>query len=1167
MRKRYVVILIVLTLVVLLPVASVVVITQTGILRNVVTSRLNGYLPDQLGVEVRLGKVSGPYYRGLTVTDVLIINPDYPTDTIVYAERVNLSYHILELWRGQWNIKYANISGLYVHLPDDSTLHIWTTAFGPQKNTAERETPDFSIDTLLVDLRTLTVADEPRLTVDGLKLDVSLVHGEGQYALQLRDARGDLTGLNLRAIQLQGAGRQNVDGWTIDSLSVITPLSEISLSGSGNTRGVLDVTTAPLSLDELSRVTNGSLRGNARYQGTISFDSLGVITGQGKLSGSIQERRIEGVDVDFAYQDKLVNVDRFTGRALSAWWNGSGFIDFNTDLTDYGFVGDVRGFNLNRVAFETFESSLSGSVSLKGSGLRSRDLQMGIDVELEGRRFDSYTFDSAAGHLEVNTDVVTFADGFEVRYKNTTVDFSGFLEYEDSLDILANVYFDDLSDFTGQTFIDSLDGRGYAYCNLLGETASPDLIGRFDSDSLRVFDLQTTLFYGTYNIPNFFDNRGGWADLHWGRAVGWTLPIDSLIGRLRFDGTQVYFDSSCAYFPAVFLCAEGQLDWGKDTVPVEFFKLAGDFEKRQFYAVDTVHLSVDSVGFSFAPLEIDGDLGRLRGEGTIDFNTNMDLQLTFDEFQFEPYWHRQFPDLPLAGILSWEVTLGGDFDQPMISGSGAVDSLTYDGEYLGELSGNLSYADSRLTVDTFQLVQPLWQFTGSCTSPVDLSFGAVDRRLLDAPQDFRFYGKGTALDPVVWFLPDVVESVAGPWNLTVRLSGTPAKPRFEGQGYLVDGVVKAVELQDPIENLDIGLELSGDTVRVVGATGQIINGKNKGTISADGTIQVVSLDTYNYNLRIIGKEVPARFEFSDYQVTADLDLTVTGATPPLVAGSIDVLKGEDREELSYEEEYEFPDSTVWDWDIAVVSPGNYWLRNDQINAELSFDLRLLRDNGIISILGTAEIVPGRSRVYIFDRVGRIEHGTLIFDEVSNVDPQLDLEISFRIPSAGGIGSTDQTKQQEFARDVDLKLLVSGRGSEPLIRAVDGSPYSEQDILLLLAANRPATLGDESSEGNIYLDRIKFAASGLLFSQLERMMGRAIGLETISLNTGSTTADTELTLGGYFSRNFYVYGTSPVALDRGQDVGFEFRFRRGLYLDGKRDRDNLYRLNLHLNWEY
>jgi autotransporter translocation and assembly factor TamB len=280
-----------------------------------------------------------------------------------------------------------------------------------------------------------------------------------------------------------------------------------------------------------------------------------------------------------------------------------------------------------------------------------------------------------------------------------------------------------------------------------------------------------------------------------------------------------------------------------------------------------------------------------------------------------------------------------------------------------------------------------------------------------------------------------------------------------------------------------------------------------------------------------------------------------------VTGSVVPSRIEDREPFTEVEPTPVYDTTLWDWDIAITMPsGGYSIRNDQLEAELSADLQLLRERGQPSYIGTAEFIRGK--VYLFDKVGRIKRGVLTFDDPLKADPMLDIDVGFRIQQP-----RIQTRTETSASPVvDLNLHIAGRASEPLIEPE--APYSEQDVLLLLAANTTAVGGGDSlSVSDPLANRLKFAATGLVFSEVQRMAARKLGLETLEINSGENPFDASITVGRYFSPQLYLYGTSPIDAGSGQEVGFEYRLSRRVFIDGNRDKNNLYRMNLHFNWEY
>ncbi|MGH8016398.1 MAG: translocation/assembly module TamB domain-containing protein, partial [Candidatus Zixiibacteriota bacterium] len=95
-----------------------------------------------------------------------------------------------------------------------------------------------------------------------------------------------------------------------------------------------------------------------------------------------------------------------------------------------------------------------------------------------------------------------------------------------------------------------------------------------------------------------------------------------------------------------------------------------------------------------------------------------------------------------------------------------------------------------------------------------------------------------------------------------------------------------------------------------------------------------------------------------------------------------------------------------------------------------------------------------------------------------------------------------------------------------------------------------------------------------FSQIGGKQLRQLGVETFEIDPGLgegglDIAKTRLTLGFYspFDPNLYVYGRSAIGSSTGQELGFEYRLYKRFLLEGRRDEEELYHVNLKLHWEF
>jgi autotransporter translocation and assembly factor TamB len=533
----------------------------------------------------------------------------------------------------------------------------------------------------------------------------------------------------------------------------------------------------------------------------------------------------------------------------------------------------------------------------------------------------------------------------------------------------------------------------------------------------------------------------------------------------------------------------------------------------------------------------------------------MDLDFDISRFRLEAIWRRFFPDIQLAGLIDSRGTLNGSFDRPIMTFSGSVAGFRYDDRPFGRLEFDAGYADQWLSVEQSRLKNPDFQIDVSGRFPIDLSFGPVAQRVLDRALEGRLSASGDVLDRIAAFQPEILESISGPFAVSANVSGTPRQPLLTGDAHLRAGRIKTLEIVNPIEEVTIDLSLRQDTIVITEATGRVRDHKESGTVSAEGRLHIESYDRFGYDLTLTGHDVPARFEFEDFAVVSDFDLTVKGSSPPRVTGTLRPSRVDDREPFADEPFTTLvEDTTIWDWDFDIEMPGNYWIHNDRIEAEMSAKLVLLRRRGLMNFIGTAEIIRGK--VYFLDKVGRIQRGTLTFDDPNDPDPKLDIDVRFRIRQPRIAGASPGSSSDV----VDLDLHVRGKASEPILEAQP--PYTHQDFILLLTTNSTGV-----TSGNPLTNRLRDIGTGLLLSEAERIMADMMGLETLEIEPGSDAGDTQIRAGRSVSPQLFIHASSRINVGAGQELGFEYRFSRRLFLDGNRDRDNLYRLNLHFNWDY
>jgi len=349
-----------------------------------------------------------------------------------------------------------------------------------------------------------------------------------------------------------------------------------------------------------------------------------------------------------------------------------------------------------------------------------------------------------------------------------------------------------------------------------------------------------------------------------------------------------------------------------------------------------------------------------------------------------------------------------------------------------------------------------------------------------------------------------------------------------------------------------------------------IAGGRRNTAAISGEIVVKSLDNFFYDIDVsIPGEFPFAYELDDIRGVVSGELHIEGDTPPLVTGNLNVVR------MDYHVNFAEPGAgspvmtalsgeDTWDLDIDFDIQSNYWIRNEDIDAEFSGDLWLLREDGAYRFVGEMEILRGKG--YLLDKVFTLDPGSsVIFEGNELINPRLDIIARSRIVSYQTSASGDQESVERL-----LEIHIGGTLEEPDITPTENSDFSREDILPLIVAN--TAVSDTASVGGSFARRMASVISARVSQIATKRLGR-LGVETFEIDPyyggDLDPANTRVSLGYRFgfAPKLYLYGHSTLSGQSSQEVGFEYRFNRSFLIQGVRDEDELYHMNVKLHWEF
>ena len=207
-----------------------------------------------------------------------------------------------------------------------------------------------------------------------------------------------------------------------------------------------------------------------------------------------------------------------------------------------------------------------------------------------------------------------------------------------------------------------------------------------------------------------------------------------------------------------------------------------------------------------------------------------------------------------------------------------------------------------------------------------------------------------------------------------------------------------------------------------------------------------------------------------------------------------------------------------------------------------------------------------------DRIFQIESGGSInYENIESPNPTLDIYATTKIRGAAQTTQGGPTETSNY----ELRVHISGTLEEPKIEAAaapEGSPqFTTEEIIPLIFTNYYSEKSNGIGSSERFSDRLTAGISGYLSTQMTQIGSRTLGVETFEIDpvygNKFDPLGTRLTVGFYTNPNLYIYGRSALSGVSGREVGFEYRLKRFLLLEGSRDDANLYHLLLNLYWDY
>jgi len=1167
--------------------AAYVYLFHLGGVESIISSKITSLTDQKYRLDVRVGKVSGSFLSDIIVEDIIVHYDDsVHRYRLLDIPRLTTAYSFSNLWDKRFIFDYLTIDSAEIVLLQDSSGAWVIPDFRSQKSaddTTRTLLPEFSVGELnLNGLSVSLVKPADTVVFDNIFLSLALRGEQATYSVDLEQF--EFTS-NRKKLALDAAGGKMTysdNRLLFQDLFLVSGNSRVKVSGnvdlSRTPAGFVSFAADNLDLADITSYIGPHLTGVVDLNGTVNFVGSNLM-GTADIGGGFLLARFENLFVDFSYEDKYLNVDTLYGTILgNCGIDGSGFIDFSGPKETYELRAAIKGFSLDSLISNSFASDLNGNIVLAGESFRNADLVLDLRADLYESSFDEYPIQRGSGDMVITTDSLVFPDSFRVDWFENTFYATGVIEYSGDMNLRVEIDARNLDRYRQKLFIDQPGGRGQASATLTGATSDPDLRGIFHSDSVWIYKLFSDSLFARVDIERFLSRKLGFVEVDFFRGTAWDAPYDTGFAYLRVDSNLVFFDTAYISNPYTQVAAAGNYDYeaipgilGVDTLVLNLFG-------QTFYNRDKIAVDVDSMGFNFLQAAIGSNGARLSVNGRADYDETMDLLVSVENLPIEPWKNLFAESLLVSGCLSSEASLTGSFMEPQFVLSAQLDSLAYQDLLLGNVKASVIYGQKLLTIESFQLLSDYGDYHADGSFYVDLAFTADSvERFPNLPMEIYIAAVDSRFDLVSLLQPSV-EELKGDFFADFILSGTPHEPHLEGEAFMIKPELKYFDLEHRLYGDSISVTMENNRIIIDTLEAHVLKdpkdpGEGKWSVFVNGTVTVMSLDRFFYDLGVFVEEkFPFEYELDDISGEVGGRLRVEGDTPPKVTGNMTLSSM--RYFVNFAEPNElspiirtFFGSSVWDLEINFDIKSNYWIKNEDIDAEFAGEITMLRESGEYSFIGEMEVLRGRG--FLFDKIFQLEPGgRVVFEGGETFNPSLDIAAYTYI--AGSRGTDEESGDAERLR---LGMRITGTLDEPEINVAEDSDIgSREDILPLIVANQYTGQGGVTATTS-FESRVANLVSAQLSQIGSRQLGR-LGVETFEIDPGYTgqfdPLSTRITVGWQDFidiPNLYVYGRSALSAQSRQEVGFEYRFSKEFLLEGLRDEEELHHINLKLHWEF
>jgi hypothetical protein len=639
---------------------------------------------------------------------------------------------------------------------------------------------------------------------------------------------------------------------------------------------------------------------------------------------------------------------------------------------------------------------------------------------------------------------------------------------------------------------DSLKVSGLALVSDMGQVRleRSTIAGGIYDVQARVMGLDMGLFGRSIGTPM----PTGTMDLVWDieghrDSLGFTLDFELTEGEMK----DVPYDSFT-----------GHARYESNTLTIDDFVLRHGDGSVVVEGVVPVDLSPGNLWSATDPDSGPGiieDLGVLRVNAKdIDISLLSSLAPPLEKFKGKTY-------------MSAEIR--GMRDNPRIVTSGRLDDSRYGATELGEMTWDLVLRDSLLTISEFSFGKSGESAMVRGDIPIAITVLPFSTSLLERPVDVEVAVENGDLGLLADIFPRLKEC-EGRYDAELRITGQARDPYFEGYVNLEDARIRLEGMAQDLRGIYLNVVADGQRFDIEKFLAE------EGALRGSGYFTLVGLVFEDWNVALSLDDYWVS-EYDDFFVRVSGNVIVNrvevepGQWVPNLEGDLKVHEGEYYFSLAGVQSgagflgpTRFPG---WLMNVEVEIPNKFWIRGDDIQAEVQGTVNVKRSAEGLLVLGTLKTIRGTFAVY--HNAFKIVRGEVRFSDVTSIKKAyINLEAEARV------------------LDERIEVAVNGFLDNVDVSATSESGWSETQIFEALTLRRVSGPGEDVGQ-EAFAQALLQSWGMALLNRFGTDVARELRLDRFGIEVDNGAASdniilsTRVTFGKYVTDNVYLQYTESL----------------------------------------